>query len=250
VNHPTAALLIIGNEILSGRTQDQNLNYIAKGLNDAGIRFMEARVIPDIETVIVEALNHCRQTYDYIFTTGGIGPTHDDITASCIATAFDRPFGMHPEAERILRDYYQDNISEARLRMANMPEGAELLPNSVSAAPGFKVDNVYVMAGVPSIMRAMFDYILPMLKGGQKIYSEALSAYLPESTLAVPLGQIQEAHPEVEIGSYPQWHDGKIGVSIVVRGIDLSAVVNVREQVRSLMQAHVDEIRDGELRFE
>ncbi len=170
--NPTACALIIGNEILSGRTQDVNLNYIATRLTEHGVRLVEARVIPDIEAMVVDALNTCRASYDYVFTTGGIGPTHDDITAECIAKAFGVPLIQHPGARAILEEQFKARnieVNEARLRMANTPEGASLVENPVSGAPGFRMENVFVLAGVPSIMKAMFESALSGSSGGSPI---------------------------------------------------------------------------------
>jgi molybdenum cofactor synthesis domain-containing protein len=217
----TAGLLIIGNEILSGRTQDANLAYLAKELNELGIRMREVRVVPDDEAEIVDALNALRARYDYVFTTGGIGPTHDDITSACVAKAFGLPFGRHPEAERRLRAYYPpEKLNEARLKMAETPEGAELIDNPVSVAPGFRVGNVYVLPGVPSIMRAMFDGLRPSLRGGEPVRSRTVTVYAPEGEVARPLAEVQDRHPDVEIGSYPFMRQDRFGTSLVFRSTD------------------------------
>lgn len=241
-DNPTAAVILIGNELLSGRTQDTNLNYIAKGLTEIGVRLAEARVIPDIEDTIINVVNELRARHTYVFTTGGIGPTHDDITAASIAKAFGVPFSRHPEAERILLDYYGDKITEARLRMANTPEGAELIANPVSKAPGFKIGNVYVMAGVPSIMQAMFDGVKPALKGGIPILSYVVSSFTPESQIALELEAIQQHNPEVEIGSYPFMKQGRVGVSIVTRGFSEEVILKVSAEVKSLFTAKSGEV--------
>ena len=225
----TAAVLLIGNEILSGRTQDANLNHIAKGLTEVGVKLAEARVVPDIEAEIVEALNALRAKYDYVFTTGGIGPTHDDITAGCVAKAFGVPIHRHPEAVKLLEAAYEPGkLNEARLKMAETPVGAELVKNAVSAAPGFRVENVYVMAGVPAIMRAMFDEVKHTLTGGPPMISRTVATTLPEGAIAEGLGQVQDDHPDVDIGSYPFFRQGGFGVHVVLRGADearLSAAV-------------------------
>lgn len=221
----TAAMLIIGNEILSGRTQDANLAFLAKSLGDAGIRLREARVIVDDETEIVAAVNALRARYTYVFTSGGIGPTHDDITAACIAKAFGLPFGRHPEAERRLRAHYPpDKVNEARLKMAETPEGAELIDNPVSIAPGFRVENVFVMAGIPSIMQAMLAGLIPSLTGGAPVRSRTIVAHCPEGDIAAPLTAVQARHPAVEIGSYPFMRAGAFGTSLVLRSADEAAL--------------------------
>ncbi len=232
----TACVLIIGNEVLSGRTPDANLNYMARKLSELGIRLAEARVIPDVESVIVAAVNETRRKYDYIFTTGGIGPTHDDITCLCIAKAFGVGVIRHPEAEALLRSYIPpERINEARLKMADVPDGAELIQNPVSRAPGFRIGNVYVMAGVPSIMRAMFDSFAPYLAGGDKVASRAVACYLPEGTVAKGLSDIQDRHPEVDIGSYPFFKAGKFGCTLISRSANPDSLDKVVEQIRALV---------------
>lgn len=232
----TACVIVIGNEILSGRTQDSNLAWLAKELNELGIRLCEARVVMDSEAAIVEAVNACRTRYDYIFTTGGIGPTHDDITTACIARAFGQAVVRHPDAERKLRAHYADgNLNAARLKMADVPEGAKLIENPVSAAPGFCVENVYVMAGVPTIMRAMFDALKPQLKGGKPMRSRTLSAYTTEGNIAEELTAIQARYGEVEIGSYPFIRQQKLGVSIVLRSTDEAGNEKAAAEVRALL---------------
>jgi molybdenum cofactor synthesis domain-containing protein len=235
----TAAALIIGNEVLSGRTADANLNYMAKRLTDLGIRLMEARVIPDVMDTIVDAVNECRAAFDYLFTTGGIGPTHDDITAEAVARAFGVPIERNPEIVRILESYIPaPNLNEARLKMADFPKGAELLFNEVSRAPGFRIDNVYVMAGVPSIMRSMFDGFAGALAGGDRILSITVAAELPEGAVASGLSDIQNRHPEVEIGSYPSYNDGKFKTSLVSRGTDPAGLAAAVEEIRDLIRTH------------
>jgi molybdenum cofactor synthesis domain-containing protein len=200
----TACLIIVGNEILSGRTQDTNLNFLARELGALGIRLREARVVPDEEWAVVEAVNAARARHTYVFTTGGIGPTHDDITAACVAKAFGVPLTRHPEAERRLLAYYPpEKVNEARLKMADTPEGAELIDNPVSVAPGFRIGNVHVLPGVPSIMRAMFEGLRAGLRGGAPVVSRTITVYAPEGEIAGPLAEIQARHPDVEIGSYP-----------------------------------------------
>ena len=220
----TAALAIIGNEILSGRTQDANLAFLGKSLNDIGIQMREVRVVPDVEAEIVAAVNALRARYDYVFTTGGIGPTHDDITPESVAAAFGRKAVYHPEAYERLRAWYEANgreFTEMRKRMTLMPEGAELVDNSVSIAPGFRIENVFVFAGVPQIMRAMFEAAKPLLKGGERVGSRSIGTRVVEGVLAGPLKAIQERHPTADIGSYPFYNTaGGNGVSLVVRSTD------------------------------
>jgi molybdenum cofactor synthesis domain-containing protein len=222
----TACLIIIGNEILSGRTVDANLAYIATRLGEIGIRMAEARVVPDDEAVIVEAVNACRARHAYVFTTGGIGPTHDDITAASVAKAFGRPFGRHPEAERRLLAYYPpERVNEARMSMADMPEGVELIDNPISVAPGFRIENVYILPGVPKIMQAMLDGLLPTLKGGARVLSRAITVLAPEGDVAAAgLGDIQTRFPMLEIGSYPFWRPEGPGTTIVFRGTERAPI--------------------------
>ena len=221
----TAALLIIGNEILSGRTVDANLPYLADFLGKIGIRLMEVRVVPDIEDEIVGAINTLRAKVDYLFTTGGIGPTHDDITAAAIAKAFGRKVIRHPEAERRLTEFYPpERRTEARMKMAEAPEGAELIDNPVSVAPGFIVENVHVMAGVPKIMQAMLDVLRPRLQGGALVHARTLVVFRGEGDMASSLGAIQDRFPSIDIGSYPFFRMDKPGTSIVFRSDDTSAI--------------------------
>jgi len=233
----TAAVLIIGNEILSGRTQDANLAFLAASLNEAGVRLREARVVADIEAEIVAAVNELRARWDYVFTTGGIGPTHDDITAECIAKAFGVKLIRHPEAEALLRAHYEpDKINEARLRMANTPEGATLIGNPVSVAPGFRIGNVFVMAGVPAIMRAMFDGIKGGLKGGAPVKSVTVPAFIAEGTIARDLGALQARFPELDIGSYPFFRAGRFGTSLVLRGTDEGKLALAAAELKTLIR--------------
>jgi molybdenum cofactor synthesis domain-containing protein len=237
-NTPTAAVLIIGNEILSGRTQDVNLNWIANRLTARGIRLAEARVVPDIEDEIVAAVRALSGRYTYLFTTGGIGPTHDDITVDAIAKAFGRPVIVHPEAERrLIAHYGAGKVTPGRLRMARTPEGAELIDNAVSGAPGIRIENVYMMAGVPAIMRAMIDHIVPTLPGGPVVLSRAVACEIGESILAEPLGRIQAAHPDIDIGSYPWFRNGRFGVSLVARGTDLVVLDKVVGEISAMIRS-------------
>jgi molybdenum cofactor synthesis domain-containing protein len=222
----TACLIIIGNEILSGRTADANLPYIATKLGEIGIRMAEARVVSDDESAIVEAVNACRARHTYVFTTGGIGPTHDDITAAAVAKAFGRRYERNPEAERRLLAYYPpERVNEARLSMADMPEGAVLIDNPISVAPGFRLENVHVLPGVPKIMQAMLDGLLPTLKGGAKVLARAITVLAPEGDVAAAgLGAIQARFPALEIGSYPFWRPEGPGTTIVFRGTDRTQI--------------------------
>ncbi|MFM2045080.1 MAG: hypothetical protein RLY86_3656 [Pseudomonadota bacterium] len=234
---PTAALLIIGNEILSGRTQDANLAFIAKYLGGIGVRFREARVVPDVEGEIVAAVNALRARYTYVFTTGGIGPTHDDITAESIAKAFGVPLIQHPEAKRRLVEHYKgtDLLNAARLRMANTPEGAVLIDNPVSSAPGFQIGNVFVMAGVPMIMQAMLTGLGDRLVGGPAIQTRTVLCAIPEGTLAAGLTEIQADFPEIDIGSYPAFRQGRVSTSLVLRGTDTAMLEIATDRVVELI---------------
>ncbi|MBN8542987.1 MAG: competence/damage-inducible protein A [Alphaproteobacteria bacterium] len=232
----TASLCIIGNEILSGRTQDKNLAYLATELNRIGIQLREVRVVPDIESEIIEAVNALRSKYDYLFTTGGIGPTHDDITTASIAKAFGVKVIRHPEAERLLRAHYTpEQINEARLKMADVAEGSELIPNVVSAAPGFRIGNVFVMAGVPKIMQAMLIAAIPHLKGGAVVQSVNITTNLPEGTIAAGLTDIQSRYTDIDIGSYPLYQEGKPSTTLVFRGIELSRAKSAAEETKTLI---------------
>ena len=228
----TAALVIIGNEILSGRTRDENLAFLARELNGIGIQIREVRVVPDAEADIVEAVNACRAKHDHVFTTGGIGPTHDDITAASVARALDRPLVRHPEAERRLLAYYPpEKVNEARMKMADTPEGAELIDNPVSVAPGFTVGNVHVLPGVPSILQAMLPGLKPRLQGGAVVRSRTLTVFCPEGELARALGEIQARHPTVEIGSYPFMRQDRFGATVVLRSVDEAAIAATADEL-------------------
>jgi len=234
---PTAAILIIGNEILSGRTQDANLAYLAQELSSLGIRTVEARVIPDIEATIVAAVNELRARVDYLFTTGGIGPTHDDITSECVAKAFGVPWSIHPEARRILFEHYgAEKLNAARLRMATIPEGATLIDNPVSKAPGFQLGNVFVLAGIPKIAQAMFQSLKHRLTGGPALVSATVTAFVPEGVVAAGLGEIQLAYPQLDVGSYPFQREGRFGTQLVVRGTDQAAVLAARDAIGRLVE--------------
>ena len=216
-----AALIIIGNEILSGRTQDKNLSYLANWLNEIGIQLSEVRVIRDEEEIIVDAVNNLRKTYNYVFTTGGIGPTHDDITSLSIARAFNVDLEINDKALSILKEYYKDSeLTDARMKMTMIPKGAELVDNPISRAPGFKIENVFVMAGIPSIMQGMLEGARKYLKGGDIIKSTSVDVFTRESNVAEELAELQRNYPDIEIGSYPFSKENKFGTSLVLRSKD------------------------------
>ncbi|MFN2099786.1 competence/damage-inducible protein A [Altererythrobacter sp. MF3-039] len=233
----TAGLVIIGDEILSGRTHDKNIAQVASWLQVQGIRLSEVRVVPDIMERIVEAVNALREGYDYLFTTGGIGPTHDDITVDAIAAALGVDVIVHPTARAILEKYYADKpggLTEARLRMARVPAGAELIPNRMSGAPGIKLGNVHLMAGVPHITAGMLDALTGTLEGGAPLLSETVGCWTPESEVADILREVEKAHEDCQIGSYPFFRDGKVGANFVVRSTD-----------ENLLKSCVDTLCDG-----
>ena len=233
----TAALLVIGDEILSGRTKDKNIGYIAEYLTGIGIDLREVRVVPDAEAEIVAAVNALRERYTYLFTTGGIGPTHDDITADSVAKAFGVPIDKDPRAVALLLERYKpEDLNEARLRMARIPAGAELVDNPISKAPGFKLGNVIVMAGVPSIMQAMLDVVAPTLSTGTRMVIETIEADgLAEGLYAEGLARIADLHPAVSIGSYPSFSSTGFRNQIVVRGKDPAEVAVAVDEVKSLL---------------
>jgi molybdenum cofactor synthesis domain-containing protein len=232
----TAAVLIIGNEILSGRTQDQNLPYLAKRLSELGIPLNQARIISDNESDIIDVVRVLAATHTYVFTTGGIGFTHDDITAKSVAKAFDVNIEEHPEALRLLREYYGEALNEARRRMALIPVGATLIKNPISKAPGFQMENVFVLAGVPSVMQAMFEGLAGQLSGGKPILYSTVGCRLAEGVIADELMLLQDRHPEVEIGSYPYFKSGVIGVNLVIRGIDLDSINNATADISEMIR--------------
>ena len=232
----TACVLVIGNEILSGRTQDRNVNYLAKGLEALGIRLREVRMIPDDRATIVGAVNACRAAFDYVITTGGIGPTHDDITSECVAEAFGVGMYRDPGTVELIRSYLRSGeMNEARMRMATFPEGAELIANPVSAAPGYRIGNVFVLAGVPQIMQAMFDGMKHHLSGGERMRARAVHVHLPEGAIAEALGRVQQRFPGVDIGSYPAMRQRRFGVSVVLRGTDGAALDRALAEVREAL---------------
>jgi molybdenum cofactor synthesis domain-containing protein len=227
----TAGLVVIGDEILSGRTHDKNIAQVASWLQVQGIRLSEVRVVPDIQEKIVEAVNTMREAFDYLFTTGGIGPTHDDITVDAVAEALGVGVIVHPSARRILEKYYADKggITEARLRMARVPEGADLIPNRMSGAPGIKLGNVHLMAGVPHITAGMLDALTGTLEGGKPLLSETVGCWTPESEVAPLLREVEQAHENCQIGSYPFFREGRVGANFVVRSTfeeDLKSAVD------------------------
>ncbi len=234
-HQPTACVLIIGNEILSGKTQDANLQFLAREFATLGIRLEEARVVRDIPAVIVAHLNECRARYDYVFTTGGIGPTHDDVTAESVAQAFDVPLVIDPDAvERMSGGGLP--LNEARLKMARVPEGSSLIDNPLSRAPGFRKDNVFVLAGIPAVARAMFAAVAKQLTTGAAIASRSVDVYMREGDIAEPLERIAREHSEVEIGSYPFAREGRFGATLVVRGTDAALLDQVRDRIVAAMQ--------------
>ncbi len=235
----TAAVLVIGDEILSGRTKDKNIGYIADYLTAIGIDLKEVRVVSDAEAAIVEAINALRSKYTYVFTTGGIGPTHDDITADCVAKAFGVELEFHPEAVRLLKERLAKTggeLNEARMRMARIPKGAALVANKVSGAPGFWMGNVITMAGIPTVMQAMLDEVAPKLKTGTKLVSETIRADAKEGDVGTELGAIAKAHPETIIGSYP-FFDEKLGpnTNIVVRSRDADKLAAAKKAVEEML---------------
>ena len=240
-----AAILIIGNEILSGRTQDTNTSTLAKWLNSIGVKVNEVRVVPDIEKKIVDTLNILRKENDYVFTTGGIGPTHDDITASSVSKAFGLKYEIHKEAFKILEAYYQPGeFNEGRQRMVWMPEKAELILNPTSGAPGFSVENVFCLPGVPSIMKSMLGGLKNRIVGGEPIISHTISLRTVESEIANSLTEVQDKNQDVEIGSYPFFHAGKLGVSIVLRSEDQSKINLCNTQILEFIKDKKIEIVD------
>ena len=236
----TAALLVIGDEILSGRTQDRNIAQVATWLNEQGIRLAEVRVVPDDARAIGDAVNALRGGNDYLFTTGGIGPTHDDITVDAIAAAFGVPVVVHPEARQILEDYYRDRpggLTEARLRMARTPQGAELLRNPYSGAPGIRIGNVYILAGVPAIAASMLEALTGSLEGGRPMVSVTVGARAAESDVADLLRETEQAHPGVAIGSYPFFRDGGYGANFVVRSEDAELAQRTGSELAERLRA-------------
>lgn len=233
----TACVIIIGNEILSGRTQDQNLAYIGKRCEELGIHLRETRVIPDIEAIIVTTVNECRALFSYIFTTGGIGPTHDDITSASIATAFGKKLRRRAEAVAAMDSYYEPGkLNKARLKMADVPEDSVLIDNPISGAPGFQLDNVFVFPGVPIIMQAMFAGITDRLTGGAPILTANVATSLGEGAIAEELGQLQNNYADISIGSYPYFKKGKLGVNLVLRSTDAERLAQLQEALKLMIK--------------
>ena len=235
--NPTAAMIVIGDEILSGRTRDANMYHLAGVLGQVGIILNQVRVIGDDKTAIITAVRELCQTHTHVFTSGGIGPTHDDITADCVAEAFDCKITIRKDARAILASHYkggEDDLTPARLRMARIPDGAVLIKNTVSGAPGFSIENLHVLAGVPHIFADMVANLLPTLPSGARVHSDSVRVDLPESTLALPLARIASDHPDITIGSYPFYENGRHGAHLVVRGIDSvqikSAIAAIKTQ--------------------
>jgi len=240
-----AAILIIGNEILSGRTQDTNTSTLANWLNSIGVKVNEVRVVPDVEKKIIDTLNILREENNYVFTTGGIGPTHDDITAQSVAKAFGLKYEIHKEAFKILEAYYKPGeFNEGRQKMVWMPENAELILNPTSGAPGFSVKNVFCLPGVPSILKSMLGGLKNKIVGGQPILSHTISLRTVESEIASSLTKVQDKNKEVEIGSYPFFHAGKLGVSIVLRSEDQSKIDLCNSQILEFIKEKKIEIVD------
>jgi molybdenum cofactor synthesis domain-containing protein len=240
----TACLIIIGNEILSGRTQDANAAFLATALNEVGVRLREVRIIPDIEAAIIETVNAVRPRFDYVFTTGGIGPTHDDITAASIARAFGLDLVLDEEARGRLDAAYRARgleLNEARLRMARVPRGAVLIDNPISAAPGFQIGNVFVLAGVPSVARAMFASLRSRLAGASPLVSRTIGCRLSEGQIAQALSEIQDSAPAVEIGSYPSWTDQGPQLSLVLASSDRGALERAFAEVAAMVRTFGNE---------
>lgn len=244
----SAALVVIGDEILSGRTQDRNISQLALWLNPQGIRLSEVRVVPDIIDRIVSAVNELRSEHDYLFTTGGIGPTHDDITIDAVAAAFGVSVIVHPEARALLEDYYRDRpggLTDARLRMARVPDGADLIVNPASGAPGVRMDNVYILAGVPHIAASMMESLTGKLEGGRPMMSVTVGARAPESDVADLLRETEAANPGVAIGSYPFFKDGRYGANFVIRSVDSALARATGDQLAAKLREAGFEPIDG-----
>lgn len=238
--NPTAAMLVIGDEILSGRTRDANMHYLAGELTKAGIDLREVRVVADDRDVIIQTVSHLCDNYDNVFTSGGIGPTHDDITADCIAAAFDVHIDVRDDARALLQAHYDaqgKEFNDARKRMARIPDGADLIDNPVSIAPGFTLGNVHVMAGVPSVFQAMVASVLPKLTGGAPVLSESYRILRGEGDVAAPLGALADDNPDLSIGSYPFQQDGIYGTQIVIRGQDRAAVNAAMVRLKGMFPA-------------
>lgn len=241
----TAGLIIIGDEILSGKTRDANTQALAKGLNSVGIQLREVRVIPDVKETIVATVNHFRNAWDYVFTTGGIGPTHDDITTESLAEAFGQELVIEQQSYDQLAAYYAhkgEDFTPARQKMVKIPQGAKAIPNDITIAPGVQYENVYTLAGVPSIMRSMLEHILPTLKGGASLISYSVATNIGESIFADALAVLQEQYPDVSIGSYPKFDASDLKVTVVLRHTDEPMIQIVMEKVIALITANGGEI--------
>ncbi len=242
----TACVILIGNEILSGRTQDQNLGFLAALLNEHGVQVQECRIIPDIHEVIVETVRACRPLFSYLITTGGIGPTHDDITVDGIAAALNLQVEVHPGIAALLRRReVPEEVMQSRLKMARVPSGAELVHSAVGP-PGFRIENVFVLAGVPAIMRSMAQSMVQMMAGGRSMHTRAIGTYLRESDMAKPLGEIQQRHPHISIGSYPFFRDGRYGTNLVLRGFDADPLDTLIAELRAMIENVGGEHHNGE----
>ena len=233
----TSAILIIGNEILSGRTVDKNTSFIAKWLGDLGISVEEVKIIPDKEDIIITSLNELRKKYQYVFTTGGIGPTHDDITSESVAKAFGKKYEYNKEAYAILEKYYANSdFNEGRKKMARMPESASLIYNKQGSAPAFSIENVFVLPGIPSYVELMLPQLKDVLISGKKIISDSVDAKIRESSVAVDLSKIQDKYPNIDIGSYPYSKEGGFGTVLVMRGIDSTEINRCKEEVKEMVK--------------
>jgi molybdenum cofactor synthesis domain-containing protein len=243
----TAALVVIGEEILSGRTQDANIAYIAAHLGKIGIALREVRIVPDLEHEIVSAVNALRPVYTYVFTTGGIGPTHDDITTDAIAKAFGVSVDIDPRAVEAMRKGYSDaDLTPTRLRMARIPEGADLIDNPISKAPGFMLENVIVMAGIPRIMQVMLDSVSARLRTGRRMLARSVRVDVPEGDAAPGLAALQDAHPTVQIGSYPFLEKGRLGTYVVLRSVDADALAAAHAELWKLIERERFKAEDSE----
>jgi molybdenum cofactor synthesis domain-containing protein len=244
----TAALVVIGDEILSGRTEDKNVAQVANWLNEQGVRLSEVRIVPDEQDKIVAAVNALRSSHNYLFTTGGIGPTHDDITVDAIAAAFGVPVIIDPQARAILEEYYLDRggVTDARLRMARVPQGAELIPNPQSGAPGVRIGNVFILAGIPNVAARMLEALTGKLEGGRPMVSVTVGAYAAESEVADLLRRTQAEHPEVVIGSYPFYGEGRLGANFVIRSDDPARAEACADELQGrLAQAGFEPVAGG-----
>jgi len=245
LNKVSACILIIGNEILSGRTQDTNVSYISKWLNALGVKVEEVRIIPDLEEIIIATVNETRKKFNYVFTTGGIGPTHDDITAESVSKAFNLNYEIHKEAFKLLEKYYKPGeFSKGRQRMTKMPSKAKLILNPTSGAPGFNVENVFCLPGVPSIMQSMLGSLKNQISGGKPILSKTMNLKTVESEIAKDLKTVQDENQEVEIGSYPFFRAGKLGVSVVIRSEEKSKIDHCYKKILDFVNKKKIELAD------